>query len=453
MFKLLKNKRNKNDKENIIKNRIIAIILAIPCLLGFVASVFETYRIKNMQAEIINADNQYKIYVNAHLRMRKGSDDLTAEARTYSATGNFDYLDGYFKEINEDKDRDFALELLEKNDRYDVKTHMEEAKTFSDELCIIEYRAMYLRLYADKLAGTITDEKFNEKNSRYPVLQQSLTAEDTTCLAGGDATEIYKHSIDILFDQTYQTLKHSIWEKTDKLLEEAIEKTDNDIKKLNSKQVENIKVQTTFMICSLVASIGLLALILLRTIVEMRKERQIEDINKNAAILEKKLDEAELKANIDPLTDMHTVSAYYEKMAKLRKTEKQPFIMIMCDINNLKFVNDNFGHITGNKYINNCCNVLTDVFGKDCIYRLGGDEFAIILIGEQYEKRNELIKKLKAAVKHAEALPSYNLGKASFSFGIAEYNPETKCSVEDVVAQADEEMYSAKREYKKRVNK
>jgi len=84
--------------------------------------------------------------------------------------------------------------------------------------------------------------------------------------------------------------------------------------------------------------------------------------------------------------------------------------MVMVDINNLKHVNDEYGHKNGDMYIKGCCHMISDVFRYSPVYRIGGDEFIVILFGSDYENRIKLCKKLKdefRATYEQQSIPSW----------------------------------------------
>jgi diguanylate cyclase (GGDEF)-like protein len=61
------------------------------------------------------------------------------------------------------------------------------------------------------------------------------------------------------------------------------------------------------------------------------------------------------------------------------------------DINNLKVVNDKFGHEYGNKLIVSSANAIVAIFGEENTYRIGGDEFAVIIENEDDQIVKQLI--------------------------------------------------------------
>ncbi len=99
------------------------------------------------------------------------------------------------------------------------------------------------------------------------------------------------------------------------------------------------------------------------------------------------------KAYRDPLTGAGSKAAY-DKAAEALDRSGQPFAVAVFDINNLKYVNDSFGHNAGDSYIRGCCGVLAEVIGLDRLYRVGGDEFAALFPGGDDESVGRLIKQI-----------------------------------------------------------
>ena len=165
--------------------------------------------------------------------------------------------------------------------------------------------------------------------------------------------------------------------------------------------------------------------------------------------LKKRLEEIVKRANNDPLTGVKNITAYTEAVGELTRkiADKEPteFAIVMCDINHLKVINDNYGHHMGDKYIKNCSKIICKTYAHSPVYRIGGDEFAVILTGEDYARRNELIDDLGERIGKAADIDSIENGKASMAVGMSVYNPYTDFSVAGVTKRADDSMYMNKR--------
>ncbi|MDD4200715.1 MAG: GGDEF domain-containing protein, partial [Eubacteriales bacterium] len=154
----------------------------------------------------------------------------------------------------------------------------------------------------------------------------------------------------------------------------------------------------------------------------------------------------------DALTKVKNITAYTDKVAELAKTisenEFTEFGIILCDINDLKKENDTYGHDIGDIYIMNCCRVICAVFGHSPVFRIGGDEFAVVLQGEDYRERDNLMRQMDDMVNTLSKISSSELGKASFASGMAVYDPAVDESVSDVFRRADTKMYENKNRIK-----
>ncbi|WMC93396.1 sensor domain-containing diguanylate cyclase [Kineothrix sp. MB12-C1] len=153
----------------------------------------------------------------------------------------------------------------------------------------------------------------------------------------------------------------------------------------------------------------------------------------------------EYAANSDVLTKLYnrrycinTISKYIE--------EQEEFLVCFIDLDKLKEVNDTFGHCLGDEYIVIAADILMENAGRDdIICRIGGDEFIIIMRGyseEQVRMRMEQIRKqLFQLSKEGKVKYLMNL-----SYGIARYNKNNMHNAEEIMHEADKNMYLFKRE-------
>lgn len=151
-------------------------------------------------------------------------------------------------------------------------------------------------------------------------------------------------------------------------------------------------------------------------------------------------------AYLDALTGVKNKTAYYEAVSEINKNIQlghARFAVAIFDINNLKIINDTFGHETGDYLITKACGCLCSIFKLSPVYRIGGDEFVIILEGDDYD---EYAKSNKCPnVKMTEQL-SKESGEMEISIacGIAVYIDGTDKNYGDVFRRADQAMYTNK---------
>ncbi len=164
---------------------------------------------------------------------------------------------------------------------------------------------------------------------------------------------------------------------------------------------------------------------------------------------EQDLKSAKRMARLDELTGIRNKNAFMEYSSSINeklKYEKniEPFAVVMCDINDLKLINDTRGHGFGDEAIQRASRMVCDVFKHSPVFRVGGDEFIAVLSNADHEDREDLLRKLKEeslANKRSRSGPVV-------ACGMAEYDPEKDNSIEDVYKRSDEQMYKNKNELK-----
>ena len=168
--------------------------------------------------------------------------------------------------------------------------------------------------------------------------------------------------------------------------------------------------------------------------------------------LKSELSVANLRANRDALTGILNKNAYNEMTESIQKRISsgicEEFAIVMLDIDNLKHVNDSFGHGYGDRYIINACAHLCETFRNSAVYRIGGDEFVAVLTGRDYAKKFLLMEELRNRSAGFVNEATIESGAASFSAGLAVYDPEIDRTVQSVFVRADGLMYEEKKQKK-----
>lgn len=122
-----------------------------------------------------------------------------------------------------------------------------------------------------------------------------------------------------------------------------------------------------------------------------------------------------------------------------------PVSMLMCDLDNLKKINDLLGHTKGDEYILTCYNELCRHLEKsNLVFRLGGDEFLVILQQTPADRAQAIAKKIESQVAQYQNFAPYTAG---ISIGTSTASsPDT--SLEECIKRADREMYKTKARHK-----
>ena len=169
-----------------------------------------------------------------------------------------------------------------------------------------------------------------------------------------------------------------------------------------------------------------------------------------ATAIERKRMEEELKklAHHDPLTGTYNRGYGLEllqRQVKLAKRNKTSFLLAYTDLDNLKRINDQFGHEEGDKAIVQMANLFQSILREvDIIIRMGGDEFLLVFPDSSLKQIPIIEKRLyaKLARKNRVSNKPYKIG---FSIGFSCYNSEHPKSIEDLMRIADQEMYKNKK--------
>jgi len=134
---------------------------------------------------------------------------------------------------------------------------------------------------------------------------------------------------------------------------------------------------------------------------------------------------------------------------RLARRTGQGTLLFYADIDNLKQINDEYGHAEGDKVIIEIANILKDTFREsDVVTRMGGDEFVVLVIDATQESGHLAIKRLNEALdlRNQESGIPYSL---SVSIGIAYSDPNEEILISDLLARADKKMYKQKAVKKK----
>jgi len=180
------------------------------------------------------------------------------------------------------------------------------------------------------------------------------------------------------------------------------------------------------------------------------KELQIEQRKSNK--FREKLQETNKKllnlALKDPLTGAYNRRYINEildgEIARVKRSGGH-LVVLMCDIDHFKHVNDTYGHDNGDIVLKKVVNILKETLRKnDILARVGGEEFVVVCQSTNTDDGVFVAEKLRKAIEEATfSLTSGNDIGITMSFGVACYNTELK-NVQNLLKLADNRLYDAK---------
>ncbi|MBR6916952.1 MAG: diguanylate cyclase [Clostridia bacterium] len=157
---------------------------------------------------------------------------------------------------------------------------------------------------------------------------------------------------------------------------------------------------------------------------------------------------------VDALTHVKNKGAFSAMIDELQKQvdsdrEKTAFAVGVFDCDDLKLINDHYGHDKGDIYLKTASRAICSVFQHSPVFRIGGDEFSVILQNEDYQNRDHLVKQFEENAVEITASHENKWEQVHIALGISVYDPYNDNAVIDVVRRADKVMYENKRQRKK----
>ncbi len=169
--------------------------------------------------------------------------------------------------------------------------------------------------------------------------------------------------------------------------------------------------------------------------------------------LKSKTEQLENENRKDPLTLIGNRRMFHEALDnewRRMKRKQQPLGLAMIDLDNFKGINDHYGHGFGDACLKVLAEVMTQSFARsgDVVARLGGDEFAAILPEMDLEsvcRSAEHFRKLVESEADAKLPERNEHSTIRVSIGCASIIPEGDHSATELIKQADDQLYEAKK--------
>lgn len=158
------------------------------------------------------------------------------------------------------------------------------------------------------------------------------------------------------------------------------------------------------------------------------------------------------EAVTDPLTGLLNRKGF--SMAMAEATAGDQLCLLILDIDHFKRINDNYGHLLGDKVIQFVGkSLLATVKGKDTASRYGGEEFAVLLPETDLTGAYAVAEQIRSGIEKARIRrmdSKESIGTVTISIGIARYRPgETEA---EFIARADEALYCSKNQGRNQVS-
>lgn len=424
---------------------IISFVLALLAALVMFGTDSLVYR---QYDRMDQANDRYILARQAARNLEVGSDELTADVRSFAYTGNMEYLKAYFKEVEVTRSRDKAIDdmkMLMQGSDSSALEYISTALSYSNVLMRQEYRAMNLIL---SLGG------YDEGEIPKALLAFPISEEDKTL----SPAEKKALALRLVYDDTYMTYKERIKQNTEACSQELLEFS--DAQRLEAKRRMNVLMILQFALSVLLLLIVLLIILFIyiwiyRPLHNMVAQMRNMGIVKPAGATElrfvsetynsifeenRKTHERLTYGNMhDALTGLYNRNAYNFMKYDLDMSHNA---LLLVDVDKFKSVNDTYGHDVGDLVLKRVADVLKYSFrSSDLVFRLGGDEFVVIMTNVSSNIREQVRAKVEQANMMLQK-PTDDLPQTSLSVGVAfadRENPEG-----DIFKDADTALYRMK---------
>lgn len=130
---------------------------------------------------------------------------------------------------------------------------------------------------------------------------------------------------------------------------------------------------------------------------------------------------------------------------KVARRLKNRVFMLYADLDDLKVINDTFGHRQGDVALIDVAAILKETYREsDIVARIGGDEFVVMPVGNKEDSVEIITSRLRASLERYNSRTSRGF-TLSMSVGIAYYDPDNPCTVDELLAEGDRMMYRHKK--------
>ena len=382
----------------------------------------------------------------AAANMQAASDFLTAEARSFVATGDLVRAERFFEETDVTRMRDLALDeiddILDSPSSY---AYLRDALTSSNELLEIE-------CYAMRLAA----ESYGYAPAQLPEKLRAVTLEAADRALSSEAQR--DRALEMLFDGRYQNYKDAI--SNDVALSVEVLRDETRTQQIESTEQLRRQLRTEEILIVVMLIMALLLVLATMRLVTRPLQNYIRHIRRDETLPEEGASELRYlartynevreqnlrhreKLNYDATHDALTGVFNRSVFEKLRtRCDGKDKALLIADLDYFKEINDQYGHDAGDRALCYVAALLQESFrAEDYVCRIGGDEFVVIMVHMDSSLRDVVEDKIRRINERLKT-PKDGLPPISLSVGVAFGDRENPG--EDIYKDADAALYRVK---------
>lgn len=429
------------------------VMIILTCILAFIIFIFTIFAAQSYQKMRAFSEEYKKMEEQARI-VKEASDYLTDSVHKYVITGDLKYLDAYFEESDITKRRENALNELSthKNISYeDVQASVAESK-----------RLMKREYYAMKLAALSWGHNLDDLPQE--IRDISIEGPDASL----SSTEKLERSRQMVYDEIYYHSKDIIYQGIDSFTEKLLGG-------LEEKVVENqtaletfillIRISLLLLVCLNVLTAVMIILLVMKPLKNFliniseksplsesgsyefkHLARTYNQIYKEKEEVDQQKELFQYKSEHDLMTGLLNRISAENQICNFINSNHDYGILLLIDLDDLKGINDTYGHEEGDKAIVGIADTLKKTFKEsDVIGRLGGDEFIAYLPGAA-KHVDDVCRKLSSLLQELAKISVGGNAKRSIHCSIGCAVQETSNNKFDLLyKEADTALYQVKR--------
>ncbi len=428
--------------------RTIHIWLIVTMVVTSAIVISMTFRLTQTFLRLSEAEELHTELENAAHELMDASDYLTESVQRFTINGDMRFLEQYFIEAFESNRREEALERMNVDENTSAALQqLKEAMNHSVNLMDQEYYAM--RLVVEAKGYTDYPEILNDVE---------LSRED----ADLPEEQKIRRATELVLNDDYYEQK----DKIRKDMHESINEVDRLMQSVKDRELSTLR-REIMLVCIVIVLqvISILAMVRLTSILGINPVLKAVDrikeyspipetganefrylakaYNKMYSKYRTSLENLNYKASHDELTGVYNRAGYELLISGL---DLESTYMMLLDVDNFKYINDTYGHETGDKVLIKLVQVLNTIFrDDDCICRIGGDEFVVFMVHSSGMPQRLIESKI---IQINEELEKTDDGLPPISISVGVVNGKDVNDVESLFEMTDAAMYESKKKGK-----
>ncbi len=420
----------KNNRFRGIHIRIVSIVMLCIAFVLFALTIIGIFDFAYKYKKHITTSDNCALAERAIDELKNGSLYLTEQVRLYVLSEQVEYLSLYFEESDVKQHREKAMETLTSildEPEINVLWLADSALKKSNDLMKTEIHAMKLLAIANNVSKNILPKS---------LLDFELSAED---LQLSDAKKRERAKL-LIFNGGYRNSSRQIISqlaRASELIKNYALNQKNESRENFNKSLLVMGIYIVLLVCLIVGLFLFIDFLVLKPIRSYIKSIQADDFleeigpaefryfasafNEIFRLNRQKRIKLQHLADHDSLTGILNRGAY-EKISNMLEKSDKPLALLLVDVDHFKYINDTFGHKTGDIALKEVAENLSHNFNfTSCEYafRYGGDEFAILVSGVSPDDRDLIRKKIEDLNEKLQNPKRKNLPPFSVSCGVA----------------------------------